>query len=205
MINVILGSTIKELLLVLRNLVAQVVHLSSTWIQSGSPTYTPVENPAEDLSEFCDKISNFAKWIDRRMNNYIRRIKFSKWTWDSDAGNNRCQTKKDRQIITDTRRKLNSCRLKRQWTVRRKYLKNEYWQQLQQKNKSDHDDSGVHSVGNEMESEQPQIVSLKTPSDIYFSMSSFLKNTTGELCNIRHTSQQHQRLKYYTCTAVILL
>lgn len=184
MIDAILESARKERPSVVRNLAPRKIHLALMQMESESPTYTPAEDPAEDLNKFCD---NFQISPNKLIGERTIILE------ESNSVNEReirtpetinVKRKKLDKIIANTRHKSNSCHLKRQRAVRRKHLKNDSQHQLQQKNRAEPTNSGIHSVVNEMEPEKPQIASPKTPSDSYFAMRSFLKNTTDELANM---------------------
>lgn len=181
MIDAILESARKERPSVVRNLAPRKIHLALMQMESESPTYTPAEDPAEDLNKFCD---NFQISPNKLIGERTIILE------ESNSVNEReirtpetinAKRKKLDKIKCNTKHKSNSCHLKRQRAVRRKHIKTD---PQHQKNKAEPVNSGVQSAANEMEPAKSQCASPKTPSDSYFAMRSFSKNSTDELANM---------------------
>lgn len=185
MIDAILESARKERPSIVRNLAPRKIHLALMQIGSESPTYTPAEDPAEDLNKFCD---NFQISPNKLIGERTIILE------EPNAVNEReirtpetinAKRKKLDKIKFNIKHKSNSCHLKRQRAVRRKHTKNDHQHQSQQlKNKAEPFNSETNSVAEEIEAAKSQCVSPKTPSDSYFAMNSFFKKNADELANM---------------------
>lgn len=188
MIDAILESARKERPSIVRNLAPRKIHMALMQVGSDSPTYTPAEDPANDLNKFCD---NFQISPDKLIGERTIILE------EPNAVNEReirtpepFETKRVKlDIVKSNRAKLvNSCHLKRQRGVRRKHTKCDQQQQTeQQKSKSEPSNTDINMSDEQNEATKPEcsdLLSPKTPSDSDFVMSSFFKKNADELANM---------------------
>lgn len=183
MIDAILESARKERPSIVRNLAPRKIHLALMQMGSESPTYTPADDPAEDLNKFCD---NFQISPNKLIGERTIILEESNTVNEREIRTPEtinARRKKLDKIKLNIKHKSSSCHLKRQRAVRRKHLKNDH-QQQQPKNKVEPLNTEINSVADEIDAAKSQCVSPKTPSDSYFAMRSFFKKSTDELANM---------------------
>lgn len=181
MIDAILESARKERPSIVRNLAPRKIHLALMQMGSESPTYTPAEDPAEDLNKFCDNFQiSPNKLIGERTIILEEPNAVNEREIRTPEAVDAKRMKLDK-VKSHVKHVSNSCHLKRQRAVRRKHIKNEQHQNSShQKNTTDLFNLEISSTREEIEAAK----SPRTPSDSDFVMSSFFKKGTDELANM---------------------
>lgn len=187
MIDAILESARKERPSIVRNLAPRKMHMALMQMDSDSPTYTPAEDPANDLNKFCD---NFQISPDKLIGERTIILE------EPNSVNEReirtpepFETKRIKLDNANRTKLVNSCHLKRQRAVRRKHTKCDQQQQQseQQRIKSEPSSTDINLSDGQNEVIRPEcsdLLSPKTPTDSDFVMSSFFKKNADELANM---------------------
>lgn len=185
MIDAILESARKERPSIVRNLAPRKIHLALMQMGSDSPTYTPADDPAEDLNKFCDNFQiSPNKLISERtiILEEPNAINEREIRTPETANVNRIKLNK---IKSNKKQISNGCHLKRQRAVRRKHTKNDHQSQSRQKSKTEPFNSKMNLIGEKIDAAKSHCLSTSnTLYDHDFITSSFFKKSTDELASM---------------------